>query len=236
MPPQYNPPYVIVALDYPDSTSAKLLLDRLDPKQCRIKIGKELFTRSGPQFVETCVNAGFDVFLDLKYHDIPNTVAAACRAAAELGVWMVNVHAQGGGRMMSAAREAIDRIQGPKPLLIAVTVLTSMDEHDLQQLGVQTSAQEWVLKLAELARTASMDGLVCSAQEVTEIRQCFGSDLCLVTPGIRPANSTQTDDQRRVMTPQQARAAGSNYLVIGRPITAAADPLAALEAINQSLK
>ena len=224
---------IIVALDYPTSDAAFALAKQLDPQRCRLKIGKELFTRSGPAAVETLVKQGFDIFLDLKYHDIPNTVAKACAAAADLGVWMMNVHTLGGGAMMSAARDAIGN-QADRPLLIGVTLLTSMDQATFDQIGLQGSITDTVLRLAKLADDSNLDGVVCSAQEATQLRAERGNDFQLITPGIRPANSVQ-GDQHRTMTPAEALAAGSSYLVIGRPITAAENPMAALEAIEQSL-
>jgi len=226
-------PRVIVALDYPDAAGALALAARLDPRMCRLKVGKELFTAAGPVLVETLVQRGFGVFLDLKYHDIPNTVASACRAAAALGVWMVNVHALGGRAMMQAAREALAGTRAP-PRLIAVTVLTSMEAPDLAEIGLGGSPREHVLRLALLTRSCGLDGVVCSAQEAPELRAACGSNFALVTPGIRPASAAQ-DDQKRIMTPERAIAAGASYLVIGRPITQAPDPLAALSAINREI-
>ncbi|MCP8689754.1 orotidine-5'-phosphate decarboxylase [Marinobacterium sedimentorum] len=225
---------VLVALDYPDQAQAIAMAQRLDPAQCRLKVGKELFTRSGPAIVETLQGRGFDVFLDLKFHDIPNTTAKAVRAAAELGVWMVNVHASGGRRMMEAARNEIDSVVGSKTLLIAVTVLTSMERQDLCDIGIDIEPLEQVKRLAQLTERSGLDGVVCSAQEVGPLRGLIGADFKLVTPGIRPANA-DAGDQRRIMTPAQAVQAGSDYLVIGRPITQAADPLAVLESIQQEL-
>lgn len=206
------------------------LAERLNPQQCRLKVGKELFTAAGPQLIERLQTLGFDVFLDLKFHDIPNTVAGACRAAQALGVWMVNVHASGGRRMLSAAREALEASTGSRPLLIAVTVLTSMEQSDLQEIGLDVTPQQQVLRLAQLTRDCGLDGVVCSAQEASVLKQACGADFRLVTPGIRPTGA-QADDQRRVLTPAQALAAGADYLVIGRPISAAADPAAALAAL-----
>jgi len=225
---------IIIALDYPTTEQALALSSQLDPQRCRLKIGKELFTRSGPSVVETLVKQGFDIFLDLKYHDIPNTVAKACSAAADLGVWMMNVHTLGGGAMMLAAREAVGN-QADRPLLIGVTLLTSMDQSTFQQIGLQGSISDTVLRLAALADDNGLDGVVCSAQEATQLRNQRGSDFKLITPGIRPANSAQ-GDQHRTMTPAEAISAGSSYLVIGRPITAAENPMAAFEAIENSLK
>jgi orotidine-5'-phosphate decarboxylase len=225
---------IIVALDYADAASALALADRMDPARCRLKVGKELFTAAGPELVRALAARGFEVFLDLKFHDIPNTVAAACRAAAELGVWMVNVHASGGRRMMEAAREALAGVPR-RPLLIAVTVLTSMNAEDLDEIGVTDAPAAQVLRLARLAQSCRLDGVVCSAQEAALLRANVGEDFRLVTPGIRPAGSG-ADDQRRVMTPAQALRAGATDLVIGRPITGAADPLAALQRIQSEIR
>lgn len=224
---------VIVALDYPDPAQALRMAERLDPSACRLKVGKELFTRGGPALVEQLQRRDFAVFLDLKFHDIPNTVAAASRAAGALGVWMLNVHAQGGRHMMEAAREALTGFQHP-PLLIAVTVLTSLGPDELRELGHTETPDELVLRLAALTRSAGLDGVVCSAQEAAALKKANGEDFVLVTPGIRPAGSSK-DDQQRVMTPEAALAAGADYLVIGRPITAATDPLAALRDIRRSI-
>ena len=224
-----NPTKIIVALDFADAASALVLVERLDPALCRLKVGKELFTAAGPEFVRTLVARGYDVFLDLKFHDIPHTVAAACRAAAGLGVWMLNVHASGGRRMMTAAREALG--EQSRPLLIAVTVLTSMSAEDLSEVGVSDAPAEQVLRLARLTQQCKLDGVVCSAQEASMLRTELGADFRLVTPGIRPAGA-EVGDQRRVMTPQQALSAGATDLVIGRPITAAVDPLVALQQIQ----
>lgn len=224
---------VIVALDFPDEASANALVDRLEPSLCRLKVGKEMFTRLGPAFVEGLMDRGFDVFLDLKFHDIPNTVGRACSAAADLGVWMVNVHASGGRRMMEAAREAVESFHD-RPLLIGVTILTSLTAEELAEIGYQGSPEDNVRRLAALARDSGLDGVVCSPREAHPLRQDLGDNLLLVTPGVRPAGS-DAGDQRRVMTPQEAMAAGSSYLVVGRPVTAAPDPLEALQAINTSL-
>lgn len=224
---------VIVALDFPDALSALALADKLDPAGCRVKVGKELFTVAGPELVRALVGRGFEVFLDLKFHDIPNTVAAACRAAASLGVWMVNVHASGGSRMLVAAREALAGLAQP-PLLIGVTVLTSMADEDLREVGVAVSPAEQVLRLARLAHASGLDGVVCSALEAATLSAEFGAGWRLVTPGIRPAGS-DAGDQRRVMTPALALKNGATDLVIGRPITAASDPAAALAAIHAGL-
>ena len=226
-------PKIIVALDYPSETQALQLVDQLDSELCRLKVGKEMFTHLGPAFVEKLQNKGFDVFLDLKYHDIPNTVAKACTAAADLGVWMLNVHASGGRRMMEAAANAIANHQN-KPLLIAVTVLTSMSQQDLNELGVTSTPAEQALKLAILAQTSGLQGVVCSAQEAALMRLNLADDFLLVSPGIRPAGSKE-DDQRRIMTPLDAINAGSNYLVIGRPITQSENPLETLRTINSEI-
>src|SRR5690606_20584106 len=224
---------IIVALDFPSRDAALALAERLDPQLCRVKVGKELVTRSGPEVVEALQAQGFEVFLDLKFHDIPNTTAMAVRAAAELGVWMVNVHCSGGLRMMAACRETLDKANGAKPLLIGVTVLTSMEQVDLADLGLDIAPQQQVLRLAGLAAQAGLDGLVCSAQEARPLKEQF-AQLQLVTPGIRPAGSA-ADDQRRILTPAEAMTAGSDYLVIGRPIAQAADPALALAAVVAEL-
>lgn len=225
---------ILVALDYDNAQQAISLVDRLQPQRCRLKVGKELFTSEGPQFVETLQHKGFDVFLDLKFHDIPNTTAKAVKAAAELGVWMVNVHASGGQRMMEAARDVLAHYQS-RPQLIAVTVLTSMERADLAGIGLDVDPQEHVKRLAQLTKTSGLDGVVCSAQEAVMLKELCGDDFKLVTPGIRPTFAQQ-GDQRRVMTPAQAKAAGVDYMVIGRPITQAADPIEALMQIEEELK
>lgn len=227
-------PKIIVALDYANAEAALTMADQIDPKRARVKVGKELFTRSGPQVVDALVKRGFDVFLDLKYHDIPNTVAKACAAAADLGVWMLNVHTLGGGAMMAAAKEAVGNASD-SPILIGVTLLTSMDQQTFDQIGLQGTMTDTVIRLATLAKDSGLDGVVCSAQEATPLREQVGQDFQLITPGIRPAGS-ERGDQHRTMTPKQALAAGSHYLVIGRPITAAADPMQALLEIELSLK
>ena len=225
---------VVVALDFENKAQALNLVSQLDPQLCRLKVGKEMFTHFGPELVTELQQRRFDVFLDLKFHDIPNTVAKAVKAAADLGVWMVNVHASGGSKMMSAARESLVTYGTEKPHLIAVTVLTSMEQSDLTELGISLTPAQQVLKLAALTQQAGLDGVVCSAQEATLLKQQFGKDFMLVTPGIRPTSSSQ-DDQKRVMTPSQALAVGVDYMVIGRPITKAADPLAALNAIVREI-
>ncbi|MCP5143108.1 MAG: orotidine-5'-phosphate decarboxylase [Gammaproteobacteria bacterium] len=229
MSPQSSEPRVIVALDFPTADQALALADRVSPELCRLKVGKELFTSAGPALIESLVARGFDVFLDLKYHDIPTTVAKACTAAAQLGVWMLNVHAAGGPRMLDAARNAIDSASH-RPLVIGVTVLTSMAQEDLEAIGVIGTPEQAVTRLAMLAKRSGLDGVVCSPLEVTRLRHELGDDFLLVTPGIRPAGA-DAGDQKRIMTPAKAVAAGASYLVIGRPITQAPDPIAALKAI-----
>ena len=224
---------IIVALDFPYHEQALDMADRLDPALCRVKVGKELFTREGPGILKALHERDFEVFLDLKFHDIPNTVAKACAVAADLGVWMLNVHASGGQRMMEAAKEAVDQA-GTGALLIAVTVLTSMEQSDLAQIGLDVAPLDQVKRLAALAKQSGLDGVVCSAQEAEHLKQHCGSDFQLVTPGIRPAGAA-TDDQRRIMTPAQAQSVGVDYMVIGRPITQANDPDQALKEIIQSL-
>ncbi|WP_038178534.1 orotidine-5'-phosphate decarboxylase [Vibrio rhizosphaerae] len=227
-------PRVIVALDYDNQAEALRFVDRIDPQRCRLKVGKEMFTLFGPDFVRALHQRGFSVFLDLKFHDIPNTCAKAVRAAAELGVWMVNVHASGGQRMMTAAREILEPYGADRPILIGVTVLTSMSQHDLVDIGLNVPPQEQVLRLASLTKNSGLDGVVCSAQEARQLKEQLGQSFQLVTPGIRPAGS-DVGDQQRIMTPQDAISAGSDYLVIGRPITQAQDPASELENINHSL-
>jgi orotidine-5'-phosphate decarboxylase len=226
-------PRIIVALDFSNAGDALQLANKLDSRLCRMKVGKELFTAAGPQLVEKLMTMGFDVFLDLKFHDIPNTVANACKAAARLGVWMVNVHALGGRKMLMAARNAIAQVSTTK--LIAVTLLTSMDQDDLTDIGLQGRPEQIVERLARLAHDCALDGVVCSALEAANLRHQFGKDFCLVTPGIRPANEGQTDDQKRITTPRQALMNGANYLVIGRPITQSADPIRTCQRLNEEI-
>ncbi len=223
-------PRVIVALDFPATGPAFDLLAHVDPAQCRVKIGKEMFTRAGPTFVEQVAAEGFEIFLDLKYHDIPNTVAAACAAAADMGVWMMNVHASGGRKMMTAAAERLAGLD-TRPLLIGVTILTSLGQEDIAEIGYAGGPADNVLRLAELAEDSGLDGVVCSPLEVAPLRAQRSAAFRLVTPGVRPAGAA-VNDQKRVMTPGDAIRAGASYLVIGRPITAASDPLASLTAIN----
>lgn len=226
---------VIIALDYPNLNQALALIDKLDPSLCRLKVGKEMFTYLGPSLVTTLHQRGFDVFLDLKFHDIPNTVARAVTAAAELGVWMLNVHAVGGAKMMQAAREALLPFGTVAPKLIAVTVLTSMDCACIEDIGINLTPADWAQNLAALSLRCGLDGVVCSAREAAGFKQRFGPDFLLVTPGIRPSGSC-IDDQQRVMTPKAAQQAGVDFMVIGRPITQATDPARALSEIIQSLK
>ena len=225
---------VIVALDYDNQADALAFVDRIDPASCRLKVGKEMFTLFGPDFVRELHKRGFSVFLDLKFHDIPNTCSKAVRAAAELGVWMVNVHASGGERMMAASREILEPYGKDRPLLIGVTVLTSMEQSDLAGIGLNVAPQEQVIRLATLTKNSGLDGVVCSAQEASMLKGELGKEFKLVTPGIRPAGSDQ-GDQKRIMTPAQAMQAGSHYLVMGRPITKAEDPIAVLTQVNTEL-
>lgn len=226
-------PKIVIALDYANPQDALIFVEQLDPTLCRLKVGKELFTAAGPHLVEALVAKGFGVFLDLKFHDIPTTVAKACEAASRLGVWMLNVHASGGSAMMEAAREGVER-SGQKPILIAVTVLTSMNQQMMNEVGVTGSVANQVLNLATLTQKSSLDGVVCSAQEAPTLRKALGEKFCLVTPGIRPANAA-LDDQSRVVTPSQALALGSSYLVIGRPITQSNNPLETLIKIHEEI-
>ncbi|MDC9592383.1 orotidine-5'-phosphate decarboxylase [Xenorhabdus sp. IM139775] len=225
---------VIVALDYDNQEAALAFVDKIDPQSCRLKVGKEMFTLYGPQFVQTLHQRGFDVFLDLKFHDIPNTTARAVAAAAELGVWMVNVHASGGARMMTAAKEALLPYGKDAPLLIAVTVLTSMEHADLAGTGINVAPAQQAERLALLAKQCGLEGVVCSAHEAQQLKTVCGQAFQLVTPGIRP-EGTEAGDQRRIMTPPQAVQAGVDYMVIGRPITRAENPALALAQINQSI-
>ncbi len=225
-----NNPRIIVALDFPEAAPALDLVSGLDPAMCRLKVGKEMFTRLGPAFVEQLTAKGFDLFLDLKFHDIPNTVAAACAAAADLGVWMTNLHASGGRRMMEAARERLEGLES-RPLLIAVTILTSLGEQDLTEIGFAGTPADNVLRLARLTQASGLDGIVCSPREAALVRPEVTDDFLLVTPGVRPRDAA-LDDQRRVMTPLDALEAGADMLVIGRPITAAGDPEASLRRIQ----
>lgn len=225
---------IIVALDYHRLDDALTLVDALDPTQCRVKVGKELFTTAGPAAVKALQARGFDVFLDLKFHDIPNTVAQAVHAAAEMGVWMMNVHAAGGEKMMAAAADILKQHQLPTHL-IAVTVLTSMSEPELHATGVTSTLEAQVERLARLSQQAGLDGVVCSAKEAARLTACCGNSYLKVTPGIRPAFA-RADDQQRITTPAQALREGSTHLVIGRPITQAADPMVALAQIQEEVR
>lgn len=225
---------VIIALDYEKEVDALALVDQLDPQNCRLKVGKEMFTTLGTNFVKQLHSRHFDVFLDLKFHDIPNTVARAVRSAADLGVWMVDLHASGGLRMMEEAKKILEPYGKDAPLLIGVTVLTSMEDLDLLQIGINASPMEQVIRLAHLTQRAGLDGVVCSPQEVEILRRNCGENFLLVTPGIRPIGA-DFGDQRRVMTPAAAIRSGSDYLVIGRPITQAENPAEVLKAINASI-
>ena len=231
-------PRVLVALDFANPMRALGLAERLDPHDCGLKVGSELFTVAGPDPVRWMVDRGFNVFLDLKFHDIPNTVAQACAAATRLGVWMITVHAAGGRAMLKAARDAVAATAAEagrtRPLLVGVTVLTSLDHTALHETGIDLDAGRHVLRLAALTRDCGLDGIVCSAIEAPSMRSAFGSDFALVTPGIRPAGSVR-DDQARIVTPEAAAQAGADYVVIGRPITSAADPVATLADINHTL-
>ena len=234
-----NAPRVIVALDFPDAAGALALARRLTPELCRLKVGKELFTAAGPAVVEKLARSGFAVFLDLKFHDIPHTVAQACRSAAALGVWMLDVHALGGRAMLAAAREALGSAPD-RPRIIAVTILTSMVADDLREVGIDDAPARAASRLAQLAQTSGLDGVVCSALEAPSLRSQCGPDFLLVAPGIRPASEIgdrhqQVDDQKRITNPRAALDAGASYLVIGRPITRAPDPLAALRRIHEEI-
>jgi orotidine-5'-phosphate decarboxylase len=224
-----------VALDFDVEQQALSLVEQLDPALCRLKVGKEMFTHFGPDFVRRLMARNFEVFLDLKFHDIPNTVARACKAAADLGVWMVNCHASGGEKMMTQAREALESYGQSRPLLTAVTVLTSMSETELHQMGVNRPLEQHVIALAQMTKNCGLDGVVCSAQEASQLKQRLGAEFKLVTPGIRPQNSSN-DDQTRVVTPEQAIAQGADYLVIGRPITKSSDPMKTLCEISDSIQ
>ncbi len=233
---------VIVALDFSSEKETMQLVEQLEPSLCRLKVGKELFTRCGPALVRQLVNKNFDVFLDLKFHDIPNTVAQACKAAADLGVWMMNVHALGGEKMMQAARQALadkKTANNEDPLLIAVTWLTSSGQVELDALGLNCTPQNMVQRLVKMTQNAGLHGVVCSAQEAIVLRKTIADDFLLVTPGIRlldkKHNSIEKDDQCRVVTPEKAILDGSSYLVIGRPITQAKDPCRILRTINASI-
>lgn len=224
---------LIVALDFPSADQALRFIEPLSPEDCILKVGLQLYVASGPQFVKGLVDKGFKVFLDLKFHDIPNTVAGACQSAADLGVWMINVHAGGGPVMLDAAANSLVTYEKP-PVLIAVTVLTSMNQLQLETTGISVTAEEQVKRLATLSANHGLSGVVCSALEASMLRKQQGEGFVLVTPGIRPVGSDQ-GDQQRIMTPQAAKAAGSSYIVVGRPITEAAEPLSVIRSIHQSL-
>jgi orotidine-5'-phosphate decarboxylase len=224
---------LIIALDYPTAEQALNFVKNLSPDICKLKVGFELFVAAGPDFVKQLVDQGYDVFLDLKFHDIPNTVASACKSAANLGVWMMNVHASGGDKMMRAAKQALLDMRSPARL-IAVTVLTSMDKEQLETSNVIISPQDQVKSLAQLTKGSLLDGVVCSAQEAKMLREQLGDDFLLVTPGIRPKGA-EIGDQSRVMTPAEANAAGVSYIVVGRPITQSENPLKVIESINFDL-
>jgi orotidine-5'-phosphate decarboxylase len=225
---------IIVPLDFPDAHAALEMARRLDPRLCRVKVGKELFVAAGPDVVEKLHALGHEVFLDLKFHDIPNTVAGACRAAARLGVWMLNVHASGGEAMLRAARSAVDSA-AKRPLLIGVTILTSLADADLASVGLAGTAADNAERLSRLGRECGMDGVVCSAEEAPRLRAATAPGFLLVTPGIR-LDSGVKGDQSRVVTPVEAMRRGADYLVIGRPVTQSQDPAATLAAIEKSLK
>lgn len=228
-----NSSRIIVALDYARPADALQFVSVLDARQCRLKVGKELFCRGGPSLVEDFVKQGFDVFLDLKFHDIPTTVAQACAAAVDMGVWMINVHAMGGRRMMEAAYQAVHKSANP-PLLIAVTLLTSLSQEDIAEIGFNITIEQGTLRLAAQAHQSGLDGIVCSPREATTVRRTLGSAFVLVTPGVRPIGSNW-NDQQRALTPQEAIRAGADFLVIGRPITTAANPQQALQAIRSEI-
>lgn len=234
VPSKAHRPRVIVALDYAGAEPALAFVAKVSPEQCKLKVGVELFTSAGPALVGTLIERGFDVFLDLKFHDIPNTVAKACTVAARLGVWMVNVHTLGGGNMLRAAREALD-VMTRAPLLVGVTLLTSHSQRDIGAIGLHGDLPERVDALAALAQDAGLDGVVCSPHEAARLRRRFGSGFVLVTPGIRPGK-VQGDDQTRTMSPREALAQGADFLVIGRPVTQAPAPHEVLRTINRELE
>ncbi|MGK0271625.1 MAG: orotidine-5'-phosphate decarboxylase [Cocleimonas sp.] len=227
------PSKLIIALDYPNKELALNFVKQLSPIDCKLKVGFELFVASGPDLVKHLVDLGFDVFLDLKFHDIPNTVASACKSAAALGVWMMNVHASGGNKMMQAAKQALVDCNS-EAKLIAVTVLTSMDQAQLNSANIHETPESQVKHLATLTQSSHLDGVVCSAQEAEMLRQKLDSDFLLVTPGIRPNGSNQ-GDQYRIMSPSAARLAGVSYIVVGRPITQSTEPLKVIDQINKDM-
>ncbi|MGP1931138.1 MAG: orotidine-5'-phosphate decarboxylase [Arsenophonus sp. ET-YP4-MAG3] len=225
---------IIVALDYHDLTKTLSFIDNINHQDCQLKVGMQMFTLYGPKFIQTLHQRGFQVFLDLKFHDIPNTVMKAVRAAAEIGVWMVNVHASGGAKMMIAAKEALIEYGKDAPILIAVTVLTSMKQSDLNKIGIQKQISDQVLQLSKLAKKCNLDGVVCSAHDVLTIKSVCGNDFLSITPGIRP-NNTKINDQSRIMTPEQAINSSIDYMIIGRPITCSSNPALSLAKINHSI-
>ena len=228
-----NDPKVIVALDYSSAEQAVEFARRARPDLCRLKVGKELFTSAGPAVVDSLQNLGYEIFLDLKFHDIPNTVMKACRAAANLGVWMMNVHASGGRAMMEAAREGVETASY-RSFIIAVTVLTSMTQRDLAEMEITSDLEKLVVRLCGNTLESGLDGVVCSAREAPLLRREFGDSALLVTPGIRPEWAAQ-NDQSRIVSPSIALRDGSSYLVIGRPVTEHSNPLEALDLINQEI-
>jgi orotidine-5'-phosphate decarboxylase len=234
LPNLFPDPKIIIALDFADINQVLRIVDQLHPHHCRLKIGNELFTQAGTAIVKLLIDRGFSIFLDLKFHDIPNTVAKACSAAADLGLWMLDLHTLGGPKMMEAAAETLQKRQGPKPLLIGVTLLTSHEPKDMPELGLSENIPEHVRRLSLLAKNCGLDGVVCSPIEADAVREQCGEHFCLVTPGIRPLMAA-ANDQSRIMTPTAAIAAGANYLVIGRPITQAPDPWQALQTIERQL-
>lgn len=223
---------IIVALDFGSLSETEDFLKKVKGQNCRVKVGKELFTNEGPNVIKLIQQYGFEIFLDLKFHDIPNTVSRAIKASCNLGIWMVNVHASGGKQMLLAAREAVDSSSN-KPILIAVTILTSYDNYSFQELGFKNNLLDQIAYLATLSENSGMDGIVCSANDIPSIKPLVKEKFQFVTPGIRLANSN--DDQKRVTTPEDAITQGSNYLVIGRPITSSEDPAALIEKINQKI-
>ena len=222
---------IIIPLDL-DYSQAINIAKTLDPNICRLKVGSQLFTSSGPRVIKELHSLGFDIFLDLKFHDIPNTVHESVKSAADLGVWMVNVHASGGSKMLEASNKALLGYENP-PLLIGVTVLTSLSEEEIKEIGLK-GIQGQVLQLAGLVKDNGLDGVVCAASDTTAIKSKFGEDFLAVTPGIRPENSN-TNDQSRVATPSEAIKNGSDYLVIGRPVTGSKNPKDVLEKIYKEI-
>ena len=227
-----NDSKVIVALDFSSLIETEFFLKKIKGQNCRLKVGKELFTSEGPNIIKLIQRYGFEIFLDLKFHDIPNTVSSAIKASCNFGVWMVNIHASGGKQMMLAAREAVDS-SSHKPLLIAVTILTSFDKSSYQELGFKNDLQEQIAYLAIMSEKSGMDGIVCSANDISSIKPLVEDKFQFITPGIRIENSN--DDQKRVTTPENAISNGSNYIVIGRPVTLSDDPATIIQKINQRI-